>query len=725
VAEDVQVKFGGSIDGVIAAVNGVKEQLDGLAEYSKEIQATFAEMGEAIIVAFAVDRIAEFVEHLTDLGLQVERTAQQTGLSAEQIAVFDYAAARADVSLEELRHGLERFSLGIQEASKGTGSQAAAFNALGISVRDTNNNIKPMDDLLKEVMDRFAGTADNGNKTAIAMMLFGRQGADLIPVLDQGSAGLDKLKSSVEATGAIFSGEMQEALADTHNQIVDLDKSTTGLEETLFSQFKPAIDEVVKGMTDLIEAFVKSYKEGGTVAAVLDTIEAAINALLTAIIGVVSILDVLWSTARMVFLNLGEFAVKSAQSIYDAFHMNLAKADQDLAEMQQDMDRRWKENADNAVKVWTGASGEISKLWQHLKSDEPSAKEGESSKPSLAAPGDDLGSQKSHMQEWQSELDQRLIADQIYGEKARQVEEDFWTHKLALAKKGTEDYNQLTERVYQFQNQTYQQTVAAETKMFDAEQEAAKKNYLQVQNLETQKLHYLEGIYGRNSAQYQAELKRQEQMDQQHVKQTEQKYEQLFKGMFSSFNDAVKGMLQGTQTLQQGIANMFEGILESVASVLEEMAAKWLAEQIVGETASQTTAHTDIAASAARAGAAAYASTAAIPIIGPELAPAAGALAYGGAMAYEAMASFDSGAYSLNSDQIAKVHKGEMIVPARPAQAWRESMESGLGGGGDMHFHVNAVDKRGVQKLLQDNGAMIAKVMKEQHRNANPNARLR
>jgi len=98
-------------------------------------------------------------------------------------------------------------------------------------------------------------------------------------------------------------------------------------------------------------------------------------------------------------------------------------------------------------------------------------------------------------------------------------------------------------------------------------------------------------------------------------------------------------------------------------------------------------------------------------------------LAYGGAMAYEAMASFDSGAYSLNADQIAKVHKGEMIVPARPAQAWRDSMESGGGGGGDVHLHVNAIDANSVKRFFDNNGAMIAKVMRDQHRNANPNTR--
>ncbi len=75
---------------------------------------------------------------------------------------------------------------------------------------------------------------------------------------------------------------------------------------------------------------------------------------------------------------------------------------------------------------------------------------------------------------------------------------------------------------------------------------------------------------------------------------------------------------------------------------------------------------------AAVAGAGAFAATAAIPIIGPELAPSAGAAALAAVQAMAPMASFAVGAWELPHDMIAQVHAGEMIIPAGPAAAIRD-----------------------------------------------------
>ena len=75
-----------------------------------------------------------------------------------------------------------------------------------------------------------------------------------------------------------------------------------------------------------------------------------------------------------------------------------------------------------------------------------------------------------------------------------------------------------------------------------------------------------------------------------------------------------------------------------------------------------------------------------------------------------ALPSFDAGAWSLPSDMIAQVHRGEMIVPAGPAQAIRDG--AGGGGGGvsvnhQTHFNVTAMDARGVSRFLRSNGKAI------------------
>lgn len=67
---------------------------------------------------------------------------------------------------------------------------------------------------------------------------------------------------------------------------------------------------------------------------------------------------------------------------------------------------------------------------------------------------------------------------------------------------------------------------------------------------------------------------------------------------------------------------------------------------------------------AAVAATGAYAATAMIPIVGPELAPAAAGASYAGAMAFASMASASGGWDRVPSDMVAQIHKDEMVMSA-------------------------------------------------------------
>ncbi len=81
------------------------------------------------------------------------------------------------------------------------------------------------------------------------------------------------------------------------------------------------------------------------------------------------------------------------------------------------------------------------------------------------------------------------------------------------------------------------------------------------------------------------------------------------------------------------------------------------------------------------AGAAAFASTAAIPIIGPELAPGAAAAAVAATMAFAPIAAASGGWGEIDRDQMAMVHKKEMILPAWIAEPMRKSLTTPSSGG--------------------------------------------
>ena len=121
----------------------------------------------------------------------------------------------------------------------------------------------------------------------------------------------------------------------------------------------------------------------------------------------------------------------------------------------------------------------------------------------------------------------------------------------------------------------------------------------------------------------------------------------------------------------------------AIATVTAEQMASFVAIR----AASTALDVADVLGYAAVAGAAAFASTAAIPIVGPILAPEAGALAYATVAAtYAPLATFSEGGM-VPEDMIAMVHKGEYVLNAEKTAS---AMVGGGGNGkGEIHVHFD------------------------------------
>jgi len=201
-----------------------------------------------------------------------------------------------------------------------------------------------------------------------------------------------------------------------------------------------------------------------------------------------------------------------------------------------------------------------------------------------------------------------------------------------------------------------------------------------------------------------------------------------------SWASTLSQMLTLQMSFSEGIRGLWQGVQQMIANALATVIQNWLTQKltsmIMGKAIDQAAGAGQIAANAAIAGSAAYASTAAIPIVGPALAPAAAATAYGATMAFQGLLaagnSFDVGAWNLSQDQFAKVHAGEMIIPPEMAGGMRNLFRA-VGGSNDNgssarfggfgqtsnNFHIHAMDAKDVRRLFMDHKGPIAEALRK------------
>jgi len=203
-------------------------------------------VGKAIGAAFATVTVATaaLVKSAINSADQMRKLAQASGTTTEALSALTFAAQLNGVSQDELGQSLQRLSRTAAEAAKGGNRAAQAFDAIGVSVKNTDGTLKTSDKLLSDVAEKFAQYADGAEKTALAQELFGRSGAKLIPLLNQGAAGLGELKKEAAALGLVIDDQTGAAAEQFNDTLTRLNAVGKGLANRIAADLLPTLNRM-------------------------------------------------------------------------------------------------------------------------------------------------------------------------------------------------------------------------------------------------------------------------------------------------------------------------------------------------------------------------------------------------------------------------------------------------------------------------------------------------
>ena len=195
------------------------------------------------------------INHADEIG----KMAQKVGMTTEALSRLEYAARLSDVSLSELQIGLGQLAKNMEAGSDG-------LDALGISVTTVDGRLRSTNEIFLEVAERFSSIEDGAGKTAIAMDIFGRSGANLIPLLNSGRAGLAEMAQEADRLGITISGNTAQAAERFNDSITRVQAALGGLTNQIAAGVAPR-------MADLTERMIDFYKESNIVEGVVKAID--------------------------------------------------------------------------------------------------------------------------------------------------------------------------------------------------------------------------------------------------------------------------------------------------------------------------------------------------------------------------------------------------------------------------------------------------------------------
>lgn len=370
-------------------LNIIANLQDNVSDKLKDLNGLLGEFGKGLVTgalvaagAFVVNEFAKMTKAAIDFGDQLDNMSQRTGVSTDELSKLAYAAKMSDTSLEGIQAGFRKLSQSMLAAQDASSDQAKIFKEIGVATTDASGNLRDTNEVMEDLADVFKDMPDGAGKTALAMELLGKSGADLIPYLNSGKEGLRDLKKEAEEFGNVWSPEQSKMAAEFNDNIDRMGEAFKGL-------FTQVAQKVLPTILTLSEAIVASAKEGGILRGIIDGLVWTFDMLNTVLkpiyLGVYIVTNAFSTLAKilggvaaaLVAFMKGDFA--GSKNIISSMKEDLAKAGDELLKFHDNLmnDRPTNEaekNNEKTGKSFQGvkknakdANDELEKYLQNLR----------------------------------------------------------------------------------------------------------------------------------------------------------------------------------------------------------------------------------------------------------------------------------------------------------------------------------------------------------------------
>lgn len=299
-----------------SAANELETQLDQAGDEAADSEGKFSKlateakaMGAALGAAFVAVGTASVAaaKGLSSMAVgsaayadEILTASTVTGVSAEKLQAYTYAAELVDVSVETMTKSMGKNIKSMAAAQQGSKLAVDAYNKLGVSVTDSSGQLRDSETVYWEAIDALGKIPNETERDAIAFQIFGKSAQELNPLIAQGSAGMAELTDEAKRMGAVLSDETLEQLGKFDDSIQRLKAGRAAAKNALGTVLLPQLQLLADDGVGLLGEFTQGLVAAGgdwnqisevistTVAGMASSLLQTLPSVLQAVEGIVS-----------------------------------------------------------------------------------------------------------------------------------------------------------------------------------------------------------------------------------------------------------------------------------------------------------------------------------------------------------------------------------------------------------------------------------------------------
>ena len=209
------VEIGTDNNALSQGLNKAEKQLKAFGTVVTAVGKDFLKLGLGIVTPIIGAGVA-----FAKMGADMANASARTGVAVEALSQLSYAAQQSGVDMETLESGIRKMQKVLGSAAEGGKDAQESLQRLGLTFGELAK-LSP-DEQLKVIADRMNQFASPTDRAKIAMEIFGKGGAALIPLLEQGGEGITAWQERAKALGLTMSGEGAAAAKSYWRSLEDL-----------------------------------------------------------------------------------------------------------------------------------------------------------------------------------------------------------------------------------------------------------------------------------------------------------------------------------------------------------------------------------------------------------------------------------------------------------------------------------------------------------------------
>lgn len=156
-----------------------------------------------------------------EAGDRVDKMSQKLGVSRKAFQELDFVMSQSGLSIDSFGTGMKSLLKQMDSAKNGNKEATSSFQSLGVAVTDSKGKLRSQEEVLYDSIKALQKMENGSEKARLAQKLFGKQGQDIMPLLNSQSGSIEELTAKAHELGIVMGDDAVEAsvkLTDTLDQ---------------------------------------------------------------------------------------------------------------------------------------------------------------------------------------------------------------------------------------------------------------------------------------------------------------------------------------------------------------------------------------------------------------------------------------------------------------------------------------------------------------------------